>query len=444
MNQIAQPLRFEEPRTSDPAPRPSIISWNLTRLCNEHCRHCYLNAGPYADRSDELSTVECLEVLAQLRSLAPGALLIFTGGEPLLRKDIYELTRAGHEAGFTVVVGTNGIRLTAERLAQLREAGVQGVALSLDSLRPEVHDSFRGRPGAWQATVASIQNLSEEGFPFVLQTTVSRANLAELADLVAFAADSGARTYNLYFLVPTGRGQTFTSDITPAEYESLLRDIHAWQKQYAGRLLLSAKCAPHYQRVLWEENPESPYLRAFDQGAGGCPAGMHYLGIRPNGDVTPCPYLPLYGGNLRGQSLADIWYDSDLFRQIRQRQAMADRCGACEFRLLCGGCRARAYGVRGDVMAEDPWCEYTPGAHGGRPIAANGSITYGIEADAELVWTPEALRLLEVIPAFVRGRVRRGVESYCRQQNEQVVTVEIMQQARQGRGPFGLKKPWSR
>jgi len=425
-----------------PSP-PSIISWNLTRLCNERCRHCYLEAGPHADRSDEFSTAECLDVLPQLRALAPGALLIFTGGEPLLRPDIYDLARAAQESGFMVVVGTNGICLTLERLELLRQAGVQGVALSLDSLRPEVHDAFRGRRGAWQATMRSIEHLRRDGLPFVLQTTVSRANLAELPDLVALAADTGARTYNLYFLVPTGRGETFTSDVTPSEYEALLQDIRRWQEVYAGRLLVSAKCAPHYQRVLWEDNPQSPYLRAFDQGAGGCPAAMHYLGIRPNGDVTPCPYLPLYGGNLRTRSLDEIWNGSALFRRLRQRSLLTGTCGKCEFLLLCGGCRARAYGFTGDVMGEDPWCEHEVRPGESKPIFPNGAIAYGLQDDKELAWTSGAQRLLQVIPRFVRGRVKKRVEQYAQQQGTPVVTVEVMQRARkEKRGQLqGLLRP---
>ncbi|MFQ5854842.1 MAG: radical SAM protein [Anaerolineae bacterium] len=430
-------IRNSKSEIRNPSFRPSIISWNLTRLCNERCQHCYLDAGPYADRSDELSTDECLSVLAQLQELAPGALLIFTGGEPLLREDIYDLARAGRDLRFTVTVGTNGLHLTPRRLARLREAGVQGVALSLDSLRPEVHDAFRGRRGAWQSTVASIEHLWEDGLPFVLQTTVSRANLEELPKLVAFAAEKGARAHNLYFLVPSGRGQTFTSDITPGEYEALLVEIRRWQEVYAGRLLLGVKCAPHYQRVLWEHDPNSPHLRVFDQEAGGCPAGVHYLGIRPNGDVTPCPYLPVYGGNLRQQPLAAIWYDSDLFQRLRQRHALTDRCGACEFRLLCGGCRARAYGAAGDVMAGDPWCEYEPGIHSSRLISPHGAVAYGVAVEGELVWTAEAQRLLEVIPAFVRGRVQRGVEAYVREHGHAVVTPELMHRAREKRGPRG-------
>jgi len=163
------------------------------------------------------------------------------------------------------------------------------------------------------------------------------------------------------------------------------------------------------------------------------------LGIRPNGDVTPCPYLPVYGGNLRTQSLAGIWYEADLFQRLRWRHALMDRCGTCEFRLLCGGCRARAYGVTGDVMGADPWCEYTPGSQGGRLIVPDGAVTYGLAAERDLVWTSEAQRLLEVIPAFVRGRVTRRVEEYARQQGHQVITKEVMRQARAGRGPLPFR-----
>lgn len=412
-----------------------IVSWNLTRLCNEACRHCYLDAGPRADRAGEMATSECLDVIAQLSALAPGALLIFTGGEPLLRRDLHVLARAAQAAGFTVVVGTNGLLLTPERLASLREAGVQGVALSLDSMAPEVHDAFRGRRGAWAATVASIDNLRKSGFPFVLQTTVSRANLGGLEALVAFAAGVQARAHNLYFLVPSGRGQTFTSDITPEEYEALLADIRRWQEGVAaGRLLLGVKCAPHYQRLLWQQDPASPFLRGFVDGSGACPAGTHYLGIRPNGDVTPCPYLPVYGGNLRDRTLAAIWGESHLFRRLRERHTLQGRCGACEFRLLCGGCRARAFGCHGDVMGEDPWCGYRPGAAGGGVINTGERAQYALSEHRELTWEPDALALLERIPAFIRGRVSRRVEQYARGRGSSRITVALMRQAK-GEGP---------
>lgn len=434
-------------------PRPSIISWNLTRLCNERCAHCYLDAGPAADRGDELSTAECLDALAQLQQLAPGALLIFTGGEPLLRPDLLVLAQAACAAGFTVVVGTNGIRLTPERVAALQRAGVQGLALSLDSLDPACHDAFRGRRGAWAATVAGIDTLRQAGLPFVVQTTVSRANRAELPELLAFSAARGAQVHNLFFLVPSGRGATFTTDLAPEEYEALLDDIARWQAGYAGRLLLGVKCAPHYQRRLYQRDPDSPYLRPFDAGAGGCPAGVQYLGIRPNGDVTPCPYLPVYGGNLRRESLASIWTNSPPFRQLRARwpagapssdcggEERGGRCGACEFNRLCGGCRARAWTATGDLLGEDPWCTYQPGA-ASVPLSLADRSTYGGESQNRLPWTPEALRRAEALPAFIRPRVIQSTERFARERGYGRVTLEVLHQARQAvAAERGLRMP---
>ncbi len=429
-------------------PRPSIISWNLTRLCNERCPHCYLDAGPTADRSDELSTAECLEVLQQLKDLAPGALLIFTGGEPLLRADLPHLIRAAAAAGFTVVVGTNGTRLRSERVAELQAAGVQGVALSLDSLDPARHDAFRGRSGAWAATVAGVDVLRQAGLPFVLQTTITRANRAELPDLLAFAADKAAQVHNLYFLVPSGRGASFTTDLLPEEYEALLEDIARWQAAYAGRLLLGAKCAPHYQRLLYQRDPNSPYLRPFGEGAGGCPAGVQYLGIRPNGDVTPCPYLPVYGGNLRRESLTHIWANSAAFRQIRARRpdgvqsGLGGRCGACEFSPLCGGCRARAWTATGELLGEDPWCVYQPGPAEGTSIFVPGREVYGGHGGNRLPWTPEANRRAESLPAFIRPTVIKGVERYARERGYTCITPEVMHEARQTlAGEHGARMP---
>lgn len=419
--------------------RPTVVSWNLTRLCNEACRHCYLDAGPRADRTGEMNTSECLDAIAQLAELAPGVLLIFTGGEPLLRRDLPDLARAAHEAGLTVVVGTNGLLLTPERLAALRDAGVEGVALSLDSLTAEVHDAFRGRRGAWAATLASIENLKTTGFPFVLQTTLSRVNRGELGRLVSFAAEARARAHNLYFLVPSGRGHAFGSDFSPDEYEALLAEIRSLQEGLAdGRLLLGVKCAPHYQRLLRQESPGSPYRRGFADG-GACPAGTHYLGIRPNGDVTPCPYLPVYGGNLRDRPLAAIWRGSEAFRRLRERAALGGRCGACEFRFLCGGCRARAFGSYGDVMGEDPCCGYRPGEAGSEAIAPGDRGDYGLPDHRVLPWDADALALLEKIPAFVRGRVVRRVEERARELGQSRISLELMRQARPGALPFHLK-----
>jgi radical SAM protein with 4Fe4S-binding SPASM domain len=415
--------------------RSHVISWNLTKKCNLRCEHCYIAAGRIskAEARDELSTDECFRVIDQICEVNREALLILTGGEPLLRKDVFEIASYADAKGLWVVVGTNGVLITEELCRRMIGAGVKGVALSLDSLDPAVHDRFRGVEGAWNNTVRGSEVLNAAGLPFIVQTTIGEHNLDSILDIARFAHRLGARVFNLYFLVPAGRG-AYTSDITPEQYEETLGRLMELQKEFAARMLVNAKCAPHYQRLLYQTDPDSPFLKSFAGGAGGCPAGTHYVGIRPNGDVTPCPYLPVYGGNLRERTFRDIWETSAVFTRIRERNALGGRCGACEFGSVCGGCRARAYGATGDFMAEDPWCVYEPGAYGFEKISFEGKTTYGLDveggAGAGLPWTPEAARRLEAVPSFVRGMLVRRVESYAREKGYAEVTEAVMQEVR--------------
>jgi radical SAM protein with 4Fe4S-binding SPASM domain len=418
--------------------RPYVISWNLTYRCNLACEHCYLDAGGsprlhsegFGDRS-ELTTEECRKVSDDIAAFAPESLTILTGGEPLLRRDILEIIRHAVARKLWVVVGTNGIRVT-ENLAQilLRE-GVRGLALSLDALDPDRHDAFRRVRGAWTNTTEGARILHGAGLPFIIQTTVGRHNLGELEAIADFAWDAlGAKVWNLYFLVPTGRGQ-FVSDIAPGEYDGVLRELSRIQTKYAGRMICNAKCAPHYVKQLFEENPRSPFIRTYAGGAGGCPAGTHYLGIRPNGDLTPCPYLPLFGGNLRQSSLGELWERSELFVRIRKRTTLGGRCGPCEFNAHCGGCRARAYGMTGDLMAEDPLCTHRPGTYpDAAKLLAPASIEYGQQVVETVPWDEAARERLGRIPAFARGMVTRSVESYCRRNGLPRVTVALLEEIR--------------
>jgi len=409
-----------------------VISWNITRLCNEHCQHCYIHASPFADRARELSTEECFRVVDQLRAVNPGALLILTGGEPLLRQDVFEISRYATEAGFMVVMGTNGTIISPERAERMKANGIRGVAVSIDSLDEAKHDSFRGYRGAWANGVRGMQVLAGAGLPFIVQTTVTQQNFGEIEAVAEFAAAQGAKVFNLYFLVPTGRG-AFMTNITPDEYEALLQRLLAMQPKFMGRMLVNAKCAPHYQRALWEHDAASPFLKGF-VGAGGCPAGTHYVGITPDGDVTPCPYLPRYGGNLREQTFAEIWNNSELFASIRQRKALGGRCGGCEFNTMCGGCRARAYGATGDYLAEDPWCVYQPGKYGLVQILPAQSESYGVDLEFRMPWTAEAMGRLDRIPAFVRGMVVRQIEEAALAEGLTEVTPELMIKIREGIG----------
>jgi radical SAM protein with 4Fe4S-binding SPASM domain len=445
-----------------PFARPYVVSWNLTYRCNLACEHCYLDAGGtplvgtenFADRS-ELGTEECFKIIDEIATFAPECLTILTGGEPLLRRDILEIVGRAAERGLWVVVGTNGVCITENLARRLAEAGARGLSLSLDALDPDRHDRFRMVRGAWRNTVEGAEILNRTGLPFIVQTTAGSHNLGELEAIADFAHDRlAAKVWNLYFLVPTGRGQ-FVSDMTPAQYDEVLASLYRIQRKYDRRMLVNAKCAPHYIKTVLEHAgdgephpaatdvawPGSSPVRTYSGGAGGCPAGTHYMGIRPNGDVTPCPYLPVFAGNLRSSTLADLWTSSGLFADIRRRPSLGGRCGACEMNGHCGGCRARAYGMTGDLMAEDPLCTHTPGKFAGSPLlvlhgaAPSGTlgahaIEYGPESPATIAWDDAAAARMKKGPAFVRGMVVRAVEESCRKNGLDRVTVEELERIR--------------
>lgn len=417
--------------------RPYIVSWNLTYRCNLSCEHCYLDAGagfkPSAenplDVRGELSTEECFKVIDQISEFAPESLTILTGGEPLLRRDILDIVRYASGKKLWVVVGTNGVKITENLAQRLKESGVRGMSLSLDSLDSSVHDKFRGVKGAWENTVNGAKILSQSGLSYIVQTTVGKHNWRKVEEIADFAYGLGSRVWNVYFLVSTGRGK-FVSDISPQEYDSVLADMIPLQKKYFQKMMINAKCAPHFARALFEKEPDSPFLKSFGGDAGGCPAGTHYFGIRPNGDVTPCPYLPVFGGNLREKSFSEIWNDSEVFVNIRRRKSLGGRCGECEFSGVCGGCRARAFGETGDYMQEDPWCTYQPGKFGNKKIQFESKIRYGISAEKKLDWRPDAQERIEKVPAFVRGMVVKAVESYCQSKGIQSVGVQELEEIR--------------
>ena len=464
-----------EPESRTPSPdamnsfaRPYVVSWNLTYRCNLACEHCYLDAGGapqvgtenFADRS-ELGTEECFRVIDEIAAFAPECLTILTGGEPLLRRDILEIVRRAAERDLWVVVGTNGVRITENLAKRLAEAGARGLSLSLDALDPDRHDRFRKVRGAWQNTVDGAEILNRTGLPFIVQTTAGSHNLGELDAIADFAHDRlAAKVWNLYFLVPTGRGQ-FVSDMTPAQYDDVLASLYRIQRKYDRRMLVNAKCAPHYIKTVLEhaepiqpadEPAKAPFdaapgrplwpgsspIRTYSGGAGGCPAGTHYMGIRPNGDVTPCPYLPVFAGTLRNSSLVDLWTSSELFTAIRRRTSLGGRCGECEMNGHCGGCRARAYGMTGDLMAEDPLCTHTPGKFAGSPLLAiqtrasigTSAIDYGAESTTTIAWDDAAAARMKKIPAFVRGMVVRAVEESCRKGGLDRVTVDELERIR--------------
>jgi len=441
--------------------RAYSVSWNLTQRCNLECAHCYMSASAGADTRGELSTEECRRVIDEIARVNPNVFLILTGGEPLLRKDVFEIAAYAADKPFTVVLGTNGLLLREREAKRMRASGLLGASISLDSTDRRRHDLFRHLPGAWDGAVRATRVMRDEGLDFSLHMSVTDWNLDEIPAMIDLARELGARVLNFFFLVRTGRGQSLT-DISPAQYERILTYLarvqgvgdgppsfvqrmlglatppsgpsaaafeDPWSTPVgrAGDLLIRAKCAPHFRRIIYEMNPASPLLRNYAHGS--CPAGKYYCRITPEADVTPCPYMPVSAGNLRQTSFADLWRSAPVLTALRDSR-LGGRCGACEFSKICGGCRCRAYATHGDYLAEDPACAYEPGGHGGGVIDLPAEQTFGIEVSYEIMWEDAARARLTAIPSFVRGMVVKAVEGYARSHGQSVVTQDMLADVR--------------
>lgn len=400
---------------------PFLVSWNLTKRCNLKCAHCYLDAVEL-EGADDTRTDEAKRFIDEIASVNRQAMLIMTGGEPLLRPDFAEIASYASGKGLTVVVGTNGTLLDDAMVGTLVQSGVQGVGISLDSTTPVFHDRFRGVEGAWQRTMDGIEALKRRGLPFQIQLTVTRENRGDIPGLIESAANNGAKAVNIFFLVCTGRGQNMT-DLTPEEYEATLKYLVEAEAQFEGRVMVRARCAPHFLRVASSLNPDSAVMKGQ---TSGCIAGTGYLRISPEGDVTPCPYIPPSkdGDNLKRKSLKDIWDLSPVFRSLRA-PSYNGRCKDCEFNDVCGGCRARALSSTGDLMGEDPWCTHEPDGKRQRPATASSSAP---------VWTDEAKERLGKVPVFLRSMVKKGVERYAAAKGFKKITPEVMSELRKRAG----------
>jgi radical SAM protein with 4Fe4S-binding SPASM domain len=401
---------------------PHVVAWNLTRRCNLACAHCYISAGSWQSAEGELSTPECHRVLDEVLEVSPAPMLILSGGEPLLRPDLEEIAAHAADAGATTVIGTNGTRLTSGRIASLMEAGVRGVAVSIDSLDPTYHDRFRHGQGALADTLAAVERLRDARLDFVVQATLTSGNRAELRRLVEWSAAAGAVSFNLYFLVATGRGERM-GGLAPAENDDVLRDLALLQREFRGVMLIRSKCQPQIMRHVFETDPESPLLNYGTR----CPCGVQYCRITPDGKVTPCPYIPAVAGDLRADSFADIWRDSPVFQRIREGE-LGGKCGRCEYRKICGGCRARAYADGGDLLGPDESCAYEPS--GEAEVVQPREMVYGSPAQPRLAWSDDARERMERIPSFVRGVVTARVEDFAQERGYDRITAEVLAEVR--------------
>ncbi|MGH7544305.1 MAG: radical SAM protein [Gemmatimonadota bacterium] len=426
---------------------PHVVAWNLTRRCNLACSHCYIAAGSWHAADTELPTDECRRIADELLSVNPRPLVILSGGEPLLRDDLEDLALHLSERGATVVVGTNGTRLTSRRIDSLKGAGVKGVAVSVDSLDPLYHDRFRHGDGALEDTLAAVERLRARRLDFIVQTTVTRGNREEIPALADWAAGKGAVAFNLYFLVQTGRAEGMRG-LSPDENEAMLAELVTLERRHRGRMMVRSKCMPQIMRHVHREAPDSP-LMAY---ATRCPCGVQYCRITPEGRVTPCPYLPVEAGDLTRQAFAEVWADSPVFARLRSG-ALGGKCRRCEYREVCGGCRARAFADTGDLLAADRSCAYEPD---GRlePVRFAG-VTYGSDEawkDAPTPgggtvesprWSPAARERFDRVPSFVRAVVAARVERFARERGYDEIDEAVLEEVRaQMPVDFSQRKPF--
>ena len=340
---------------------PRLIAWELTNACNLACIHCRASAIKEPD-PDELSIAEARHFLDELVEYKP--IIILTGGEPLLRADVFDIANYATGHGLRVVLATNGTLLTHEIVRKLKEVGIQRVSISIDGAGKNTHDVFRGEPGAFDAALGGIDILKKEGLSFQINTTITKRNLDEIPRIHELAIELGASAHHIFLLVPTGRGEEIESEEIPKEeYERVLNWFYDKSKE--SRIQLKATCAPHYFRIMRQRakaegiriTPETHGLEAMTKG---CLGGSAFCFVSSKGDVYPCGYLPALAGNIRQKPFKTIWEKSEVFNDLRDSEKLKGKCGICEYRNVCGGCRARAYASTGDYLDEEPYCMYLP------------------------------------------------------------------------------------
>ena len=339
-----------------------MVAWEVTRSCNLACVHCRASAerGPYPG---ELSTAECFRVIDEIASFSK-PVIILTGGEPLLRSDIFDLARYGTERGLRMVMATNGTLFTDETIREMKASGIQRVSISLDGPDAKTHDAFRKVVGSFEGSLRGIEMLKKGGIEFQINTTVTQVNLLLVPDLLRLAVDLGAVAHHIFLLVPTGRGKELQDqEISALDYEKTLHWFYDQRDRVP--LQLKATCAPHYYRILRQRAKKegkkiTPKEYGLDAMTRGCLGGISFCFISHVGQVQPCGYLELDCGNVKETPFPKIWADSAVFQNLRNTDGYGGKCGRCEFRKVCGGCRARAYEISGDYMAEEPYCIYEP------------------------------------------------------------------------------------
>ncbi|MDL2329739.1 heme b synthase [Desulfosarcina sp. OttesenSCG-928-A07] len=339
-----------------------LVAWETTRNCNLACVHCRASAtnGPY---SGELDTSQAMRLLDEIAAVGK-PIVILTGGEPLLRPDIFDIAGYGTGLGLKMVMSPNGTLITPETARKMADSGISRISASIDGATREFHDQFRGVDGAFDATLQGIRYVQEAGISFQINTTVTKTNLDQIPRILELAEALGAAAHHIFLLVPTGRGKYMVDQAIDArEYEATLNWFYDQREKTP--LQLKATCAPHYYRILRQRARAEGKAITFashglDAVTRGCLAGTGFCFISHTGVVQPCGYTDVPCGDMTCQSFGEVWNHSPVFQKLRDFSQLEGKCGICEYHAVCGGCRARAFEATGNYMAEEPLCAYEP------------------------------------------------------------------------------------
>jgi len=383
-------------------PPPRLVFWETTAGCNLACIHC--RRVTVADQllPQDLSTQESMKLVDQIAAFSK-PIFVLSGGEPLFRPDIFDIARYAADAGLIVALATNGTLIDAGVAGKIKEAGIRRVSISFDGADAATHDIFRGE-GAFDLAITGMAHLRDAGVPYQINTTVARHNAHQMPETLALAKELGAVALHLFLLVPVGCGVEIADDqqITPEEYEEVLNWMY--DAEMEGGIELKATCAPHYFRIVRQrqaaerrqgiirQRPQSMHRQqhagashsdsrhprgshpggshggnghpggrpAMNAMTKGCLAGTGVAFVSHRGEIFPCGYLPVEAGDIRREPFQKIWERSPLFADLRDPDLLKGKCGLCEFKRICSGCRARSYGMTMDYLGEEPFCTYEP------------------------------------------------------------------------------------
>ncbi len=346
---------------------PKWIAWEITRRCNLSCVHCRSSSELEALGHPDFSFKEAQRILDEIAAYA-NPVMVLSGGEPLLRADVFEIAQYGTDLGLRMCLATNGTLVTETICQQIKATGIKMVSLSLDGACAKTHDNFRNQVGAFDGTMNAIRLFNEHGIPFLINSSFTVRNRAEIPEIYKLVKSLGASAWYMFMIVPTGRGEDIMEELIPIDLYDEILEWHYQVEKEENELLMRPTCAPHYYRIVREKAKEEHStfkrrnLKFSTGGSKGCLAGQLICLIDVDENILPCSYFPKSAGNLKEQTFKDIWENSSLFHEMRDFKGYKDNCGRCEYVNVCGGCRARAYAMSGDYLAQEPFCNYIPRA----------------------------------------------------------------------------------